>query len=93
MNTIEASRLLTKWLAGFRAEPYDSLVSRVGRDPVGATVPGAAGTYQVEAQCFWDAEAGGNVRVVASIDDGGIRAFAPLTDDFIKSPNGAFVGE
>jgi hypothetical protein len=31
--------------------------------------------------------------VLGSIDDGGWRAFAPLTRSFIKSPDGTFVGE
>jgi hypothetical protein len=42
---------------------------------------------------LWDDRAGGNIRVIASIDDGGLHAFAPLTDSFIKAPDGSFVGE
>jgi hypothetical protein len=34
-----------------------------------------------------------NIRVLASIDDGGTRAFHPVTCDFIKAPDGSFVGE
>jgi hypothetical protein len=30
---------------------------------------------------------------MVSIDDGGLRAFYPITEDFIMSPSGAFVGE
>ena len=41
----------------------------------------------------WDAHPNGNVRVSAGIDDGGLRAFLPLTSDFIKAPDGSFVGE
>ena len=29
----------------------------------------------------------------SAIDDGGLRAFAPLSDDFIMAPDGSFVGE
>ena len=36
---------------------------------------------------------GGNVRVIGSIDDGGWRAFVPLSDSFIKAADGRFVGE
>lgn len=49
--------------------------------------------YQVEIQVFWDDRQGGNVRVAGSIDDGAWRAFVPLTRDFIKAPDGSFVGE
>ena len=40
-----------------------------------------------------DAKPDNNIRVSVSIDDGGLRAFFPMTDDFIMSPSGAFVGE
>ena len=54
----------------------------------------ASGTrYQLEIQFFWDDKTDGNVRVLGSIDDGGIRAFLPATDSFILTPEGRFVGE
>jgi len=31
--------------------------------------------------------------MMGGIDDGGLRAFMPLCDDFIIAPNGRFVGE
>ena len=49
--------------------------------------------YQTEVNVLWDDRPGGNIRVIGSIDDGGLRAFAPLTDSFIKAPDGSFVGE
>jgi hypothetical protein len=42
---------------------------------------------------YWDGERGGNVRVISTIDDGGLRAFVPLSDSFIKAADGSFVGE
>jgi hypothetical protein len=30
---------------------------------------------------------------MGSIDDGGLSAFSPLTDDFIITPDGGFIGE
>jgi len=47
----------------------------------------------VEAQAFWDNKKETNIRVMASSDGGGTRAFHPLTRDFIKAPDGSFVGE
>lgn len=43
-----------------------------------------------EVQAFWDDEPDGAIRVMASIDDGGWRAFVPLTEDFILAPDGTF---
>jgi hypothetical protein len=48
----------------------------------------------VEVLALWDeGRPGGNLRVMVSIDDGGWRAFKPLTEDFIIAPDGSFVGE
>jgi hypothetical protein len=49
--------------------------------------------YQVTIQVFWDSKPHGDLRVVGSIDDGGWRAFLPLSDSFIMAPDGSFVGE
>jgi hypothetical protein len=55
---------------------------------------GVSGTrYQVEITAFWDSGKPGNLRVLAAIDDGGWRAFKPLSTDFIMAPDGSFVGE
>lgn len=55
---------------------------------------GASGAaYQFEIEVFWDDKPGGDVRVMGSIDDGGLRAFLPLCEAFIMSPSGRFVGE
>jgi protein associated with RNAse G/E len=47
--------------------------------------------YQIEIQAFWDDEKKKNFRVIGSIDDGGIRAFFPMTDDFIITRDGDFI--
>ncbi|MEN8188970.1 MAG: hypothetical protein ABFS19_03930 [Thermodesulfobacteriota bacterium] len=49
--------------------------------------------YQIEIQIFWDDKTGGDIRVMGSVDDGGLRAFIPLAADFIKSPADEFIGE
>jgi hypothetical protein len=49
--------------------------------------------YQPEVQIFWDSKKGGGVRVIVSGDDGGWRAFRPLTHIFVMAPDGSFVGE
>jgi hypothetical protein len=42
----------------------------------------------LEIQCFWDDRADGDIRVMGSIDDGGWRAFVPITDGFMMTPEG-----
>jgi hypothetical protein len=40
-----------------------------------------------QSQFFWDDKRKRNVRVIGSIDDGGIRAFVPLTRSLLISPS------
>jgi hypothetical protein len=72
---------------------YRDFVARIGSDDHVTVVGGSGAEYQLEVQVFWDQKTGGNVRVIGSIDDGGLRAFFPLTNSFITAPDGTFVGE
>jgi len=93
MDREEARSLIVAELARYRSHRYDEL-QRLLRVQDTYRVTGLSGKeYQVEIQAVWDGPRGGNLRVMASIDDGGIRAFFPLTEDFIVAPSGAFVGE
>jgi hypothetical protein len=49
--------------------------------------------YQVETEARWDAKTGGDVRVIVAIDGPGASAFIPLTETFIMSADGSFIGE
>jgi hypothetical protein len=92
VNTAEARQLLAAKLAELRRRSYSDLLRLM--EPEGLEVAGPSGvTYQLEVEAFWDDEPQRNLRVLASIDDGGWRAFHPLTDDFIVAPDGSFVGE
>lgn len=93
MDKREAVELLRARLAELRALDYSELQAYL--TPETAAIKGSSGTlYQLETQAFWDSgRPGTNLRILASIDDGGIRAFYPLSDDFIISPDGSFVGE
>ena len=42
--------------------------------------------YQVEIQAFYDNKRKGTLRVLVAVDDGGRRAFKPLTGDFLVTP-------
>jgi len=66
----------------------------IDAEPTTLELLGESGTkYYAEIQAFWDAKPEGNIRLMVSLDDGGLRAFKPLCDSFIKAPDGSFVGE
>lgn len=93
MNTREAIDVLLREMEAFRREPYLRLVQRIGQGPDVCERTGESGvTYQLEIECLWDGVRDGDVHVIASIDDGGLRAFVPITRSFIKSADGSFVG-
>jgi hypothetical protein len=48
-------------------------------------------TYQLEIQVFWDSKKGADIRLIVAADDGGWRAYKPLTGDFIMRPDGSLV--
>jgi hypothetical protein len=81
----EAREILDAELAGFDRRSYDELVSLIGTPTETRTVEGrAGGRYQLETLVVWDADEGGDVRVISSVDDGGWRAFLPLTSSILK---------
>jgi hypothetical protein len=97
MDEAEAGAILADIVGALRALSYDELVVRHLAQVDAYEVTGASGAkYQVEVEAFWDdpRRRGRDLRVIAAIDDGrGWRSLAPLTDSFIVSPGGAFVGE
>ena len=83
MNREEADRLLQAELDAIEQLGYTRLAARIGK-VVTSEKPGAAGVkYQLELQIFWDNRPGAEIRLLGSIDDGGIRALMPLTDSRI----------
>ena len=93
MDKAEAKSLLSQELSRYRELPYAKLFSLVDKIETFERAAPSGVTYQIEMQVFVDDESRQTVRVLGSIDDGGWRAFAPLTDDFILAPDGSFVGE
>ena len=93
MDNAEANALLAAHLRGYRARPYSDLAALVS-EPESTEIAGPSGArYQVEVLAVWDERPHGNLRVIGAIDDGGLRAFVPLSADFIVAPDGSFVGE
>jgi hypothetical protein len=93
MDNGEAAAVLREHLDGYRQRAYSELIGLRGR-PQTAELRGASGSrYQVEVEVQWDGKPGGALRVLGSIDDGGLRSLRPITQDFILAPDGTFVGE
>ena len=88
MDKSEAQKILSDQLAQFSSRSHSELAPLVASQHVEACeVRGESGTtYQVEIQFFWDAQPGRAIRVAGSIDDGGIRAFVPLTVSLLIAP-------
>jgi hypothetical protein len=95
MDSVEAARILEEGVKELREIPYSELRRLVNdREVQTAEIAGASSSqYYLEVQAFWDDFSERKVRVIAAIDDGGIRALRPLTRSFIKAPDGSFVGE
>ena len=88
MNKFEAQKILSEELARFNGRSHSELTQFVGDDHVEAyEVRASSGTaYRIEIQFFWDDRPGETIRVAGSVDDGGFRAFMPLTDSFLCEP-------
>jgi hypothetical protein len=95
MDRSEATAILEDALNEIRLLPYTDIVGRYRDEQQVLQVTGASGAeYQIEVEAFWDdPRRPGNLRVMASIDDGGWSAFAPITRDFIIAADGSFMGE
>ena len=96
MNKAEARGILESELLNFRAMSYADLQKLIGSPQV-VERSGASGvSYTIEIEVFWDSphEPGGDLRVIASIDDGRfLSVLLPLSSDFIMDPDDKFIGE
>lgn len=78
MNRTEAKWLMLRELAQWRRRPYGELRGQLGQSHHEQRL-GCSGTrYQLELEAIWDAKPEGDIRILAAIDDGGLRAFFPL---------------
>jgi hypothetical protein len=89
MDKTEARQLLTAFLEELQQQSYQELQAYLSH-PVCIERPGPSGAiYQIEYQAVWDSHPGGDLRLIASIDDGGfLSALLPLTLDVLVSPPG-----
>ena len=93
MDRAEARGVALGRLEELRALSYEELLTRFSDRLEACDVIGRSGArYQLEAQVLKEGR-GESLRVMVSVDDGGVRAFSPLTESFIITPEGSFVGE
>ena len=85
MDKAEAEKIITEQLARFERRSHSELKPLVeAQQAEGYEVRGVSGaTYQIEINFYWDSEPGETIRVMGSIDDGGIRAYSPLTESVL----------
>jgi hypothetical protein len=83
MNDKEARQLIKAELSFYEEKTYADLVSLIDKELI-YEKQGPSGTqYQIEILIMWDSTPTGAIRILGSIDDGGWRAFFPLTDSVI----------
>lgn len=70
---------------------YSDLCALIGRVETKERVGEDGKAYQLEIEAFWDSKKGADVRLIVAADDGGWRAFKPLTGSFIMRPDGSLV--
>jgi hypothetical protein len=88
MNNTEATEIVRQELTKYRDRPYSELVTLVGTRIPTIVVTSASGVeYQVVVRVIWDGKPNDDIRVMGLIDDGGWRAFIPLSEDFITGPH------
>jgi hypothetical protein len=87
LDRSEAREILRRHLEARRQLSWSELRGRVGTIET-PHVTGTRGTlYQIEIEVIWDDSPGGTIRVLGAIDDGGLHAFCPITDDFLVAPD------
>ena len=93
MNKTKARALLADQLSRYRAKPYAVLKDMVGQVDAYEIATPDGKAFQIEVQIMWDGKPDADIRVIGAIDDGGWTAFSPLSDDFIVTSKGTFIGE
>lgn len=89
MKNGEGASILANRLAAYRAQTHEALKGLL-LAPVAEEVTGSSGKrYQLMVQAGWTGAPGGELRVVAGVDDRGWQLFNPLTDSFVSQPASA----
>jgi hypothetical protein len=84
MDKVEARVLLEEFIADLKNHSRSELLGLIS-NPVCIEKKGPSGAvYQIEYEAVWDKEPGGDLRVIASIDDSGfLSVLLPVTSGFL----------
>ena len=93
MDKADALQVLRVQLEPWRRRTYAELAREVGHSHRFELTAPSGTWYQGDVRVHWDDKPDGAIRVIGAIDDGGWRAYVPLTETFILGSDGAFVGE
>jgi hypothetical protein len=89
MDKREAQDLLQEYLLDLKSRSYQEWKTLIGESAHVEKKGPSGATYQIEWNAFWDSQAGGDIRVLVSIDDGSLARFiVPLTTSLLISPEG-----
>ena len=91
MNEQVAYALIDAELRRLQELSYADLSALIGRVETKELVGEDGKPYQLEIQAFWDSKKGADIRLIVAADDGGWRAYKPLTGDFIMRQDGSLV--
>jgi hypothetical protein len=87
MDKREARQLLEELVTGLKSRSYQEWQGLIGEESVVERNGPSGVTYQIEWNAFWDSQAGGDIRVMVSIDDGSLARFiVPLTTSLLIPP-------
>jgi len=81
MDNSEAKEILSSFLSVETGKGYSALRALVLQKHIESfEAPGPSGAlYKIEFQYFWDDKPEDVIRVIGAIDDGGFRAYCPLS--------------
>ena len=83
MKGTGAATVIEHELRELKGQPYQTIRDLIGH-PLSKRVLGVDGApYNVEIVAAWDDKPEGAIRVMVSVDNGGWRAFFPLTDSVL----------
>jgi hypothetical protein len=93
VDPIEALGVLSVEATKFAGRSHAELSALV-EEPVHLQIIGPNGSeFQIEVSAVWDDKPGQTLRLLFSVDDGGVRAFVPLTRGALVPPGAVFDGE
>lgn len=95
MNISEANEILSKHFTLLKNTNYSELKGYLHPDKYSVReFTGISGRiYRINIKASWVDKKEGSIKIRIAVDDGGISYFYPLTNEFILTRYGGFVGD